>query len=295
MPTTCPCCQAALRPGLERWHATCPRCGYEAADLRPAINSGTHHAQIRETQRESGLRALREDNFRQLLGWLATLVSPQQTRLLEVGAAYGWFVRAASTHYAVTGIEPDHAVCAVARSQGIALRQGFFPDILAPQERFDVVVFNDVFEHLPDAAACLQACHAVLDTQGLLVLNLPTSQGVFYRVAKRLQRMGVAGPFTRMWQQGLPSPHLHYFAADNLAALLRQHGFEPVFTGSLPSLRLRGLYHRIAYTGGQGVPANALKWLLVALALPLVKLLPSDILVLMARKATAPAASAPSR
>jgi len=50
----------------------------------------------------------------------------------------------------------------------------------------------------------------------VLVLNLPTSGGSLYRVAKLLCRFGAKGFFERLWQRNLPSPHLHYFDDRNL-------------------------------------------------------------------------------
>src|SRR5690606_11668960 len=114
----------------------------------------------------------------------------------------------------------------------------YFPDALAPGERFDAIVFNDVIEHIPDIGRALAACRERLAPGGMLLLNLPSSSGVFYRASKLLRRLGVAGHFERMWQKGLPSPHLHYVDPTNLARLLDRAGFVPVRRGRLATLRL---------------------------------------------------------
>jgi hypothetical protein len=119
---------------------------------------------------------------------------------------------------------------------------------------------------------------------GLVVLNLPDARGLFYRLSRLLARAGWWRPFERMWQVGLPSPHLHYFRPGNLGALARRAALAPVAQRALESLRLRGLYARIAYARPGRPVTSALLWLAVLPLLPLVRLAPSDILVLVLRR-----------
>ena len=286
----CPVCAAPLRAGLAAWHARCPACGYEGSDLQSSINEVAAHAGLDETVRDTGLRSLREHNFRALLDRVAALQPGR--KWLDVGAAHGWFVQQAQARgIDITGVEPDEQVCARAQRAGITLRPGYFPQALEQHERFDVIVFNDVFEHIPDAAATLRACQGRLNADGLLVLNLPSSRGVFYRTSKALWRLGARGFFERLWQKGLPSPHLHYFHADNLARLGEQHGFNAVEAFHLPSVRLEGLWPRIAYVRDGRNWTAPVVWLGVVLAYPLLALLPADIdVVVFRRLGSAPSA-----
>jgi SAM-dependent methyltransferase len=271
-----------MATGLERWHFACPRCGYEQALLRPSINESAAHSGLDEELRDAGLKPLRQDNFRELLRRLVQLRAPGT--LLEVGSAHGWFLEQAQAHgFTATGLEPDEAVFAQAKARGVPVRFGYFPDALPAGERFDTIVFNDVFEHIPDAAGAMRACRDRLNDGGLLVINLPSSRGVFYRVSRAFQRLGARGPFERMWQVGLPSPHLHYFNAQNLAELGRRHGMDRVDAFHLASIRLRGLYARITSVRG-GALAAPFVWLGVVACLPLLAVLPSDIDVVVFRR-----------
>lgn len=276
-----------LHAGLAAWHRVCSGCGYEGSLLTPSINEAPAHGAIDEGLRDSGLRDLREHNFAMLLDRVTPLLPGP--RLLEVGSAHGWFVHAASARGLDTlGIEPDEAVCAAALRSGLPLRPGYFPQALQPGERFDAIVFNDVFEHIPGAVETLAACAQRLDAGGLLVLNLPSSRGLFYRTAKAFRRAGVRGFFERLWQKGLPSPHVHYFHADNLARLGRPQGFEPIATFHLPSVRLRGLYHRIAYVRTPLRWMAPLVWAGVVAGWPLLALLPDIFVVVFRRAAVRP-------
>lgn len=60
----------------------------------------------------------------------------------------------------------------------VPVRAGYFPDTLQQNEAFDVIVVNDVIDHIPKIGDALSACVARLNPEGLLVLNLPTSMGL---------------------------------------------------------------------------------------------------------------------
>ncbi|MGN6478587.1 hypothetical protein, partial [Luteibacter sp.] len=142
----------------------------------------------------------------------------------------------------------------------------------------------DVFEHIPYANDVMASVRSVLHDGGVLSIAIPSSRGVFYKISKALARAGISGPFERMWQKSFSSPHLHYFHADGLDAVARRHGFEPVYRGTLPSVRLNGLWDRLAYDTTSGIAKNAIVFGGVALALPFLRLLPADIDLLMYRK-----------
>ena len=66
---------------------------------------------------------------------------------------------------------------------------------------FDAIIFNDVFEHLPDPIDAIVAVERLLADDGILVLNLPSSDGLFFRVSTLLNRLGWRGPYERLWQR----------------------------------------------------------------------------------------------
>ncbi len=248
------------------------------------INEASHHELIDEAERETGLRHVRMSNFEILLSVL-TKLKPNGGRLIDVGCAHGWFVEAASGKFDAIGIEPDKTVFNSTAARGIPVREGYFPDALALNEKFDVVVFNDVFEHIPGSQKLLSSCHQRLCDDGLLVLNLPSSDGIFYKLSRLAGRLGYFGFFERLWQKDLPSPHVHYFNRSNLDALLKKSGFKPLKSGTLPTLSFSGLYTRISYAGNMSVFSKVFIYCAISLALPVFRLLPSDVTYVVARKA----------
>lgn len=279
----CPVCKSRMSVGLADWHQECPNCSYESAELKPAINENIAHKNIDESSRENGLRSLRVANFATLLRSIKKV--KDSGKLLDVGCAHGWFLDAAKENgFDVLGIEPDQQVFNATVQRGLPAREGFFPDILSSNEQFDVVVFNDVFEHISDLNGLLAGCRNHLKPDGVLVLNLPSSKGVFYKFSRLLSKIGLNSFFERLWQKDLPSPHLHYFNLINLNKLLRNNGFEPVASGRLSTLRLKGLFTRISYTGNHSLFVRLMVYFVVTLALPVLYIMPSDIIYTIAKK-----------
>jgi SAM-dependent methyltransferase len=280
----CIVCTGTTRAGLSPWHHTCPSCSYESAQLQPMINEQQAHDQLNERDREIALKQLRSENFKTIVEHIGQLAAPGAKKLLDVGSAHGWFLEQAATRFEVMGVEPDAAVGGKAAARGLPVRLGYFPDALANGETFDVIVFNDVIEHIPDIKSALDACKARLNPAGLLVLNLPSSRGFFYRLSKLFASVNWSGPFDRMWQKGLPSPHVHYFNDSNLTTLVTRHGFTVARTFDLAALSTSGLLERLRLVGKVNPVALYLQYAAVMCAIPLVKLFPSDIVVCVFRK-----------
>ena len=276
----CPCCLNELTGGLDNWHHVCNSCGYESAALDNRIN--VEAAALCEVAREDGLRTLRQDNFKELMGMISARLTMQSPALLEVGCGHGWFLELAARRFATVGIEPDHRMFLKLQDKGLNVIEGYFPDALNPTEKFDAIVFNDVLEHIADPEAALKACLSIFKKDGVLVLNLPTSAGLFYRMAKIGKQLGLGGAFERMWQKDFPSPHLHYFSAPNLKLLLQRCGFNVKSCASLPSIRLSGLYSRIAYADSTRKWRHVLLWFALVISYPLVRWFTSDIMVVLA-------------
>jgi SAM-dependent methyltransferase len=197
--------------------------------------------------------------------------------LLDVGCAHGWFVAKAGRDFEAVGIEPDPFVAERTRRRGIPVRAGFFPQAVAPGETFDVIVFNDVLEHIPGTRTVLDQCRAHLARDGLVVVNAPNRRGTFYRASRWLHRLGWRGPFARMWQAGLPSPHLYYFDDASMARIAAAAGFRVERARRLPSVAARGLYSRIRAVRDVSLAQALVVAAGTLLVLPLLRVLPPDI------------------
>lgn len=287
--STCPACGMRLSTGLRSWHCICTNCGYEGSELHVDIIGQARGKALDENAREVALGSLRRSNFRRLLSEIDLLSSggapsPERLRLLDVGSAHGWFLELARERYEAVGIEPDKDMMAAIGSKGLTVREGFFPEALAEGELFDIIVFNDVLEHIPDIHATLDACANHLMPGGLLVLNAPNRRGFLYWVSKRLLQLGRPATFERLWQCGFPSPHVHYFDSASIGRLALRHNFCVAQAHRLPSVSAAGLYSRVRYSRKVTTVKAALVSAIVAVAIPALAVLPPDIKVWILRK-----------
>lgn len=278
----CPACLNPLVVGLQDWHLQCAQCSYEGSSLLVDIDTTGNVEVLDEQLREEGLSHLRQSNFQELIAHLSSVKDAAQftpKRLLDVGCAHGWFLQLAEAEYEVLGIEPDSRIAALAASRGLPVRQGFFPDVLDPGESFDVIVLNDVIEHIPDIGAALTACHRHLSPDGRVVLNAPARTGVLYGMSRLLARIGFPASFERMWQKGFPSPHVHYLDDSTVQKIASRSGLQLVGTYTLPTLSVHGLYARIRYDRNVSRIKAAVITVAMTLLAPFFKLLPADIKV----------------
>lgn len=278
----CVVCASTKLHQIDKWRQQCRQCDYESSTLKPALNDDALHDSYAEYTRESGLKQLRVNNFKRLIAQLKSLRSEGQ--LLEVGSAHGWFLDLIQKDYKVLGIEPDNRMFQQLKEKQLPVRHGFFPECLKEGESFDVIAFNDVFEHLPNIADVVDTCYRRLHPDGLLMINLPNSQGLLYKISKIFKKIGLGSFFERLWQKDLPSPHLHYFNPNNLSKLLKTHGFEVCKVGYLPVLNIKGLFPRIMTIKNSSRLLGIITYFLIVSSYPFIQLCKSDIFYLIAKK-----------
>jgi SAM-dependent methyltransferase len=247
----CDICYATLQPDVLPDTFHCSACGFFKSTLPVQINEVQR---IDEEARENALKPIRNTNFKQILDECEPFL-PTRASVLDVGCAHGWFLEAAKRRgYNAVGIEPDRQMAQRAHAAGHEAIVGFFPDALPDEMLFDAITFNDVFEHLPDVDGMAQAVNSRLKSNGIAIINLPVSSGIVFRTTRAAAKVGLRGPFERMWQKGLPSPHLSYFSANTLRTLMERAGFTLIKHGNLQAIVTEGLYARIRYDKSISTP-----------------------------------------
>lgn len=281
---TCLVCESELAAGCQSWHFLCKSCGYEKSNLHQKINLHSSLQLVNENARETGLGELRKRNFAVIAENIKSL-KPNGGSLLDVGCSHGWFMETVGNDFEVLGLEPDKEIFEIASRRNLPVRMGYFPEALDYCDKFDVIVFNDVIEHIPDIKRTISCSYQHLNDDGLLVLNLPNTNGVVYSLSKIFCKFGLSKFFERLWQKDFPSPHVHYFNLSNLTSFLEGNKFNVKTKGALSTMRLSGLYTRVSYGRHFGRVVSAFIYIGIALLLPILSLLPSDIVYVVAKKA----------
>ena len=143
--------------------------------------------------------------------------------LLDVGCFSGLFLSNASKRgFEVSGVEPNHeAYLHVRDFWGFEVAHGILSAADLASERFSVVSFLDVIEHVPDPVSELKQALRLLRPGGLLMLVTPNVKGLPQRVvkAKRLFTRELFCPIDDVpW-------HLWGFTRESLALCVEKAGF----------------------------------------------------------------------
>ena len=155
-----------------------------------------------------------ERSLARRLRWLARIAPPG--RLLDVGAAYGFGLKAARTlGMEAMGVEiAPEAADAARRLAGVPVVAGDFLSVELPG-RFAIVTMFDVLEHMRDPRACVARAHALLAPGGVLVVETGDLASPWARL------------LGRRWYFLDPPQHLSYFPAAGLTRLCVDEGLVP--------------------------------------------------------------------
>lgn len=281
----CVACSGSMGSTDFEWVRKCQTCNFLSSTLWDETTWEVNSDRLEESIRQAAFSALRNANAEKILDELEELSSLRNARLLDVGCGPGWFLSAANKRgLQAVGVEPLKAVADDARLQGCTVIEGFFPECLRPTDKFDLITFNDVLEHLPSVDSALRASHKHLCDGGLLSVAIPSSKGVFYRIANVLAKFGYTAPIDRMWQKGFYTPHLSYFDDRTLELCMKKYGFTLLKRDSLPSMRIAGLWNRLRIDRANSVLSCGLIWIATAMISPFLALLPADVIFHVYRK-----------
>jgi 2-polyprenyl-3-methyl-5-hydroxy-6-metoxy-1,4-benzoquinol methylase len=135
-------------------------------------------------------------------------------RLLDLGCAYGFFLKEAQHHFNAVGIELAEDAAQACRQAGLHVLSGVADEAnLAQIGEVDVITMFDVIEHLPQPRETLALCYEHLEPNGVLVITT----GDFASLAARY-----AGA---KWRLMTPPQHLWFFTGESLRRMATQLGY----------------------------------------------------------------------
>jgi 2-polyprenyl-3-methyl-5-hydroxy-6-metoxy-1,4-benzoquinol methylase len=150
---------------------------------------------------------------------LITKYHPQRGKLLDVGAAYGFFMEEATRFgFQSFGVELSRGAAERAASYGEVFNQPLSE--VHTNHRFAVIAFVDSLEHFDYPVNGLQKAWELLEDHGIVAVMVPNIDSWFARLAKT------------NWHLLLPEEHLFYFTPNSLRLMLEKAGFDVLHMGT---------------------------------------------------------------
>ena len=219
----------------------CINCSFFKSKLKPG-----HGRDI------EGISELRRKNFKKIIDIILSLNVNQDLKILEIGSGNGFFIEECKrSNIIITGSEADEEQYNLLTKKFSNIIKIALPIKDLNNElsnKFDVVVFNDVFEHLENLDLIIIQLKSILKTNGQIVINLPSSDGLIYKFSNILNKIGFTNFYNRLWQKNLASPHLSYFNNLNLKMLFNKHGYNLIHATSLDTVSKKGNFIRLNST-----------------------------------------------
>ena len=154
---------------------------------------------------------------------MARHIDGEPRRILEIGCAAGGFRRNITWPCEYWGVEPFGEAADAAATQLDRVMRGTFEDAAAdlPDAYFDLVVCNDVIEHIADTWGMLRDVRGKLAPGGQFIGSVPNVRYVFNLMALL---------FARDWRYkdiGIRDrTHLRFFTKRSFRRTLAECGFE---------------------------------------------------------------------
>jgi SAM-dependent methyltransferase len=166
---------------------------------------------------ESGLRATFRRNLLEVARY-----RPPPGRLLDIGCGPGLLLEeAAALGWKASGVEPSIWAVEEGHRRGLEIQRGTSDNVDLESGSFDVIVANDVIEHVPDPPGFGRRLFELLKPGGVVYLCTPDVSSV------------VARTLRRWWWSVLPG-HLFYFSPETLARVLQAAGLRVLKVGRHP-------------------------------------------------------------
>lgn len=184
-------CGATELQSYSREYRVCKTCGtlVTTADVNPADlavtqDTGELYSKdywLRRQAERYGLPPLEQrarlDLPERCVHWLNLLLRRRlpPAKVLEIGCAHGGYVALMRwAGYDASGTEMSPWIVQFAQETfGVPVQVGRVEELDVASQSFDVIILNDVIEHLPEPSATLGHCARLLKSDGFFVIQTP--------------------------------------------------------------------------------------------------------------------------
>tara|TARA_Y100000590_G_scaffold218919_1_gene247993 strand:- start:36 stop:854 length:819 start_codon:yes stop_codon:yes gene_type:complete len=252
----------------------CEKCSFIFSKLK----SGTGRDII-------GLENLRRKNFKKIIFYLNKIYPKNLKKklILEIGSGDGFFIdECEKKNLKIYGSEANLKDYKYLKKR---FKKIYFINFNKKINlgKFDIIVFNDVFEHLKNLNIVIKNIKSLLKKNGIVILNLPSSDGIVYKISKILYKLNIKNFYDRLWQKNQSSPHLSYFNSENLSKLFKGNNFNLILNARLNTVDINKNFKR-ANSVVNNIFISFLLSLLMFIFFFIQKLFKPDIILLLFKK-----------
>ena len=157
------------------------------------------------------------------------------SKVLEIGCGEGNFKNNLNYKNEYWGVEPNEIACSNAKKKLDRVLEGTYQDVEKdlPNSYFDLIICNDVIEHMRDHEKFLQSIKKKIKKNGVLISSVPNVRYVdnLFNLLKRKDWKYVNSGI-------LDKTHLRFFTKKSLKRILEDNGFViEIFKGINPKKR----------------------------------------------------------
>jgi len=154
-----------------------------------------------------------EIRLKKVLVWINSLGKniKRKLRLLDVGCNIGGFVEVAEKYgIDAKGIDVNKSAIEFGRKKGLDLECKTIHDV---KEKFDIIIMNDLIEHVPEPIKEIKKAKELLSADGFLFISTPNTESLAFKI------------FKSKWLHLKPKQHIQYFNRDIMRGLMNRYGF----------------------------------------------------------------------
>lgn len=166
-----------------------------------------------------------EDNkkdFERRFNLIENFVKERGT-LLDVGCNVGSLISVAQNrNWNCVGIDINERAIEIAKDRGLNCSP---QDVFSLEANFDLVVMNDVIEHLENPDTALGKINSLLSESGYVYISTPKGDSFLSKISRG------------KWLHRKPREHLYIFTSATITAMLERNGFEVVHISTVGRTR----------------------------------------------------------
>jgi len=232
-----------------------------------------------------GIDEIRKINFLKIINYIET---QNIKKILEIGPGSGLFLKMINKKKInICAIEPGEKEYKKLKKNKFKIMHKAFPcRIKKFKKKFDLIIFNDVFEHLriDKIKESIKLIDEFLSQNGKLILNLPNSDGIFFKFAQYFRIINIDFFYKRLWQYDSSSPHTAYYNKKNIIMLIEKNG-NLFYNNSIPSQSIAfNNKKRIKYSIKNPILFFLINTIIKIFYFPIIKLMPQDTQILIFQK-----------